>query len=128
MKSSKQFILDTLLPYKKNPETCGYDAEEEICLYLAPDGKKCAIGKHLKKGEWQDSTVYIGRIIEFYGLENIFKKPAIKQGFSLSVWSCIQGYHDCLALSLLSDANQEVAMLEIELNINLDELRFTLTN
>ena len=53
-KKLKKFILDTLLPYKKDPSKCAILNDK--CVYIMRDGKttkKCALGKWMKKGPWQ---------------------------------------------------------------------------
>jgi len=48
MKSKRQFVLDTLLPYKEDPSTRGIGVNGS-CVYLnKKNGNKCAFGMHLK--------------------------------------------------------------------------------
>ena len=125
MKTLKQFILDTLLPYKENPETCGYDETYEQCVYLTEDGRKCAVGKHMLEGSWQNSSADVGTLDVKYGLEKILKKSALEQNLMVDVWDNIQHYHDVVALNKgMHSINHAVDLLEKELNIELDELRY----
>ena len=125
MKSQKQFILDTLLPYKEDPTTCAIgDAK---CMYLTEDGRKCAVGKHMKKGKWQESkfNLSVEAISNCYGLEKVLKKSALKQELTVQQWGYIQSYHDYVAMGRRDTLiNNQVKRLEESLNIDLTELKF----
>ena len=123
MKSQKQFILETLLPYKEDPKTCAMGFRK--CKYLTEDGRKCAVGKHMKKGKWQTQIVDVIGIDRIYGLDKVLKKSALKQGFTIEQWHLIQRYHDkCACYSDKVVMNFMVERLEESLNIDLTELRF----
>ena len=125
MKSQKQFILDTLLPYKEDPKTCAIDDGEGVCKYLTEDGRKCAVGKHMKKGNWQTKVMDIRGIGREFGLEKVLKKSALKQGFTTKQWEHIQRYHDSIALDRRKGlTNDKVEKLEESFNIDLTELKF----
>ena len=122
MKTQKQFILDTLLPYKQDPTTCAIDG---ACKYLTEDGRKCAVGKHMKKGKWQTKVMDVDSIDRKFGLDKVLKKSALKQGFTIEQWGLIQGYHDkCASYSHIEVMNFRVEKLEESLNITLTELKF----
>ena len=123
MKSQKQFILDTLLPYKEDPTTCAIDGDS--CVYLTEDGRKCAVGKHMKKGRWQEVITDVIGINREFGIEKVLKKSALKQGFTIKQWELIQRYHDkCADYSHIEVMNFRVELLEESLNIDLTELKF----
>tara|TARA_R110002074_G_scaffold218478_6_gene388946 strand:+ start:207 stop:578 length:372 start_codon:yes stop_codon:yes gene_type:complete len=123
MKSQKQFILDTLLPYKEDPTTCAI--ELGICQYLTEDGRMCAVGKHMKKGTWQTENMDVDSIYDEFGIEKVLKKSALKQGFTIKQWQLIQSYHDkCSTYSSSGLMNNRVEKLEESLNITLTELKF----
>ena len=123
MKSQKQFILDTLLPYKEDPTTCAIGDGE--CLYLTKDGRKCAVGKHMKKGKWQTEFSSVEDIEDEFGLDKVLKKSALKQGFTIEQWTYMQQYHDNAGLGRVKVLiNDRVEKLEQSLNIDLTELRF----
>ena len=123
MKSQKQFILDTLLPYKEDPTTCAIDGDS--CVYLTEDGRKCAVGKHMKKGRWQEVITDVIGINREFGIEKVLKKSALKQGFTIEQWGHIQRYHDkCADYSDIEVMNFRVELLEESLNIDLTELKF----
>lgn len=91
----KKFILDTLLPYKNDPSTCGY--ENNSCKYLTSDGKKCAVGQHMVEGEHQLCYGGIFTLNQMYGLANILTEKANAIGLSVEEWMAIQNYHDGIA-------------------------------
>ena len=123
MKTRKQFILETLLPYKQDPTTCAIDGGK--CEYLTEDGRKCAVGKHMKKGKWQTRFMDVNSIDRVFGIEKVLKKSALKQGFTIEQWELIQRYHDkCASYSDIVVMNFRVEKLEESLNIDLTELRF----
>tara|TARA_B110000211_G_C13612600_1_gene349615 strand:+ start:174 stop:545 length:372 start_codon:yes stop_codon:yes gene_type:complete len=123
MKSQKQFILDTLLPYKEDPETCAIVGVQ--CEYLTKDGRKCAVGKHMKKGRWQTQITDIIGINKHFDLDKVLKKSALKQGFTIEQWLLIQRYHDkCASYSDKLVMNFIVKRLEESLDIDLTELKF----
>ena len=124
MKSQKQFILDTLLPYKEDSTTCAID-EGDVCEYLTEDGRKCAVGKHMKKGRWQTEFNSVTDIDEVFGLKKVLKKSALKQGFTIEQWVYMQRYHDNVALDRGKVLiNSRVEKLEESFNITLTELKF----
>ena len=123
MISQKQFILDTLLPYKEDPSTCAIDGGE--CEYLTEDGRMCAVGKHMEKGQWQTEFNSFTDIADIFGLDKVLKKSALKQEFTIKQWTYMQQYHDKVAISggkfLIND---RVEKLEESFNIDLTELKF----
>ena len=123
MKTQKQFILDTLLPYKEDPTTCAIDGVK--CLYLTKDGRKCAVGKHMKKGKWQTEFMDVRDVDREFSLDKVLKKSALKQGFTVEQWHLIQRYHDkCANYSHIDVMNFRVEKLEESFNIDLTELKF----
>lgn len=91
---TRQFILDTLLPYKENPKLCAFEDGE--CLYLTEDGRKCAVGKHMKKGEWQQFHGGFSNLISSYPKESFLTKRALSHNLTDEIWSTMQSYHDDL--------------------------------
>jgi hypothetical protein len=128
MKTLKEFILDTLLPYKKDKSNCGYDNFNKACEYLTHDGKKCAIGKHMKKGPWQNFNGDASELFEKYDKNNIIKKYSLNQNIDTEGWVLIQSYHDYLpsleCSSSIPYINDIVTNLEKHFKLNLDKLRF----
>jgi hypothetical protein len=120
----KNFVLKTLLPYKQDPSTCGYDKEEEACLYLTKEGKKCAFGKWMKKGPWQHCGADAYSILRENTQQKVLLKPALEMDFWPEVWQNIQYYHDCIAKGEKTDALKALDEIEHLLEIELPELRF----
>ena len=129
---TREFILETLLPYKEDPSTCAM--EKNYCLYLTNDGKKYAVGKHLRKGKHQLSKNGVMELDEEYGLNNILLSKAKKQNISINIWKIIQNYHDnvarwnkCIKSEKeynLNCINKAVNILEESTNFKFPELRF----
>lgn len=116
---TKEFIIKTLLPYKNDNSLCAYEFGD--CEYLTKEGKKCAIGKHMKKGMWQS---FHGTVIDLFlnHKENtIMTKKWLKQNIPLNVAHSMQRYHDRTATR--SNINEIVLDLEIKTGFDLNELK-----
>lgn len=124
-KDLKQFVLDTLLPYKEDPSTCGVQKNGEganICCYLTDDGKKCALGKHLKEGRWQEARWDAEHLFEQYDPKDILTDEALSYDIPIEAWTEIQNYHDSLSMLYYSLANNSLYEIESVLEIELPEL------
>jgi hypothetical protein len=121
---TRQFILDTLLPYKLDPSTCGYDNVEKYCVYLTQDGRRCAVGKHLKEGEWLYSKKEVEMLNSEYGLRNILNEEANSHDLSLGIWSTMQSYHDSIASQRTHTINDTVKKLQAYTGFRFPELMF----
>lgn len=121
----KNFVLKTLLPYKKDKSLCALNENKIGCFYLTKDGKKCAVGRWLKKGKWQESTQFAeGLFIENFGKE-ILLKEARDMNFTVKQWRLLQKYHDMVALGSDDNSiNGIVRQIEKEFDIELSELKF----
>lgn len=93
---TRNFILKTLLPYKENRKLCA--SQYGQCMYLTEDGRKCAVGMHLKQGEWQKFIGDVEGLDDEYSLEQILLAKARKQQIPLKVWEHMQSYHDALSV------------------------------
>lgn len=132
----KKFIVDTLLPYKQDPSNCGYD-ENDGCVYLTSDNKKCAVGKHMVEGEWQQATVDsmenegfnwagVSSVFQKWGWEKVLTEEAKKFHVALGVhaskiWDEMQSYHDAIAIGRFRTSN--IHSIERLLEIELTELK-----
>lgn len=124
MISKKQFILNTLLPYKLDPSTCAYEFGR--CSYLTEDGKKCAVGKHLREGKHQQSHLPVKNLFRAYGM-SILNNDAREQNITSLGWYFIQSYHDHLVLNYSPHSiNNRVKKLENHFNMSLPELMFNI--
>src|SRR6478752_232003 len=94
---TREFILNTLLPYKEDPSTCATNAFGN-CMYLDDKGRKCALGKHMKEGPWQlEENKNINTLSDEYTLNHMLTDEALDQNISIDIWSTIQSYHDRIA-------------------------------
>lgn len=123
---NRKFILDTLLPYKENPETCGFDPRSQTCMYLdIHTGNKCAVGKWLKEGEWQKHKGTVISLDSQYGLKKILLPEALKQDLELKLWKTMQCYHDEVSTSFCRTiANNHVSVLESITGLEFPELKY----
>lgn len=120
----KQFILDTLLPYKEDPSTCAWNPVDKTCLYLTEDGRKCAVGKHLIDGVHQKFLGDVGQLDDEYDLDKILTPEAREQKLSIKIWQAMQGYHDQLANSQFKIGKEfYIEQLENLINQPLEDLR-----
>lgn len=120
---TREFILKSLLPYKEDPARCGYDPASTNCMYLTPDGKKCAVGQYLNPGKWQLFMGSVKPLFANYGT-GILTDEAREQKIPIEVWESMQAYHDKLAKghSILTD--DDLDDLERETGYKFPELRF----
>jgi len=127
MKSKQEFILDTLRGYFVNPETCSIDKDKKYkCLYLAPNGNKCAVGQYIKDYDPKMETFE-------KGLEDIIKNltdEAKAQNITYTEWLNIQQVHDTLAKYMfdpqdsetLGNVSRAIRGCSSICNVNLSEL------
>lgn len=124
---TKEFIIESLLPYKENPSLCGY--ENGWCMYLTSDGRKCAIGQYMKKGKWQSFNDV--RVDKLLTTDNKVKRYMnalwCKQNIPNVVALYMQQYHDQIAGNFSKyEINTIVGCLENNTGFNLNELKYTL--
>lgn len=115
---TKKFILDTLLPYKENPETCGDNGKG--CVYLTEDNKTCAIGKHMKPGDWQNYSNNVSALFKKYKQKDIMSEEWCKQRIPYKVAEYMQLYHDNIARGF--NNMYVVKLLEKHTGFNLNKL------
>lgn len=119
---TREFILNTLIGYKEDPSTCAGDKGN--CLYLTKDGRKCAVGKHMREGPWQKVTFGIADIFEDYDSKEFLTKEAYDQNISIILWEVMQSYHDSIFRNDLDGANYYVIRLEHITTFKFPELKF----
>ncbi len=121
--NKREFILNTLIGYKNNPETCAY--ENDRCLYLTSDGRKCAVGKHLKEGEHQYCHGDVDILLYDYNSDDIFTDEAKQYDLSIREWDLMQKYHDYIAQDKnISRLNNIVTSLEEITKLSFPELKY----
>ena len=119
----RQFVLDTLLPYKEDPQTCGY--EHGSCCYLTDNGKMCALGKHMNPGPWQDSLNDAEMVLLEYGKEEVLTEEALSYNIDEEGWRLIQLYHDSIAVGhSRAIRGTNVDLIETHFNLKFPELRY----
>lgn len=117
--TKKEFILETLLPYFKDPSTCALEGVN--CSYLTTDGNVCAVGKWMKPGPWQFYEGSYEELIEKYEPKDFFKEEAFGM-LTDDEWEKVQSVHDSLAVGakrLMFD----IEILESVTGTNLNELK-----
>jgi hypothetical protein len=86
--------------------------------YLTNDGKKCAVGKHMKEGTWQFFGGDVTGLFNLYKPEQVLTEEALEQNLSLEVWQIMQNYHDDLsksiAISTISPRTIDYSVEELE--------------
>ena len=92
----EKFITNTLIGYLDDPNTCAVDKQTATCLYLTSDNKKCAVGKHLKNGKWQDRRTTVTRLFKIYGKSNILTEEAFNMNLKNEIWQAMQNFHDSI--------------------------------
>lgn len=123
---TKQFILKTLLPYKEDANNCAY--MEGRCKYLTEDGKKCAIGQHMKEGEWQDFEGDVRNLLIEYNRSHIFTEEFLSHDLDLELMVNMQQYHDYTTdKPAKKHIDNVVKMIELKLGIDLDELKWNVS-
>ena len=122
---TREFILNTLLPYKEDPSTCGFDGEEEVCLYKTKNGNRCAVGKHMKEGVWLQQIANASDVFGEFKKENVLTHEALEQNLSNDIWEQMQKYHDSIALNIpVEKVNLGVQGLEELTDFKFPELYF----
>lgn len=120
----KQFILDTLLPYKEDPSLCAY--YDTACMYEAPNGNRCALGKHIVSTDPEVLEFKGGSEMLFacYKPEKILSKQALSFNIDIRGWEVIQHYHDTIGEDgYTKRLNSLVDIMESHFGVNLDNLR-----
>ncbi len=93
----KQFALEQLAPYYKDPSICGI-TEEDNCSYLTQDGKMCVAGKNLTKKERENLSsedVSIEHLLEERGEDILI--PQARGILNTKQWGNLQKIHDAIA-------------------------------
>jgi hypothetical protein len=122
----KQFILDTLIPYFEDKSTVAFDKERGLCSYLTIEGKKYAVGKHMKEGSWQDfegDFVNLTDEMPEYSLKEILTKRAFNTGLSIDEWMAVQNVHDSISDGREAFLARYIDRLELMLRESFDELK-----
>ncbi len=123
---TKEFILNTLLPYKIDRENCAFEPYVSgggKCCYLTKDGKKCAVGVHMMPGIWQDFVGGFDDLRNEYSPNQFLTGEAISQDIPNEVWMCMQEYHDCISLERYDKIPKIISSLESYTQFDFSELK-----
>ena len=116
---TKEFIIKSLLPYKENPDLCGYNGKN--CVYLTEDNKKCAIGQYMKPGPWQNIQGSVTTLFHEHEEIDIMTDEWLKQNVTEAAANAMQEYHDSIAKGY--EIHFAVGKLEQYTGFNLNELK-----
>lgn len=123
---TKEFLIKSLLPYKENPQLCGYE-NGKGCVYLTKDGRKCAIGQYIKENVDTTDIGDVTELFEEYKPFNIMTDEWLKQNVSRQIAINMQLYHDFIAGDMNYthiQINNVVNELENLTGFNLDKLKY----
>ena len=98
----KEFALNAILPYFKDPSTCGYEGSS--CVYLTKEGKMCVAGSFMIKPI--EFAINIDTHIKKEGEENVFRSEAVGI-LSPDEWQNLQRIHDGIAHRFFKNAHDE---------------------
>ncbi len=91
--TKKEFALQAIAPYYKNPDICGY--ENGVCCYLTDDNRRCVFGKYMIDPSNYDQSATATDILNAFG-EDILIKEA-RGILTANEWGSLQFIHDSLA-------------------------------
>jgi len=115
MKTAKEFALEQIAPYYKDPSICGYDGNS--CRYITEDGKMCVAGKNMLNPRincFDSIKAILSEDLE----EDVFK-PAARGILNPKQWSLLQNIHDSIAEG--EEHNVPIGVIELGL-FSLEEL------
>lgn len=122
----QKFIINTLLPYFKDPSKLAVDGRGK-CRYKTEDGRKCAIGQHIDGRKYKERMEGNSAFALTRDYPNCFKPSFTYKatGFDLSnpddrvALNKIQRVHDFYP----DDSEYHLEDLEEHLEIDLSELK-----
>ena len=89
----KQFALEQIVPYYKDPSMCEYNKERERCEYITEDGRMCVAGKNMEQPNLWDYSISF--ILNSHGQTVL--KPEVRGILSTGEWKWLQRVHDRIA-------------------------------
>lgn len=96
----KEFALQEIAPYYKDPSICGYNETTEKCMNLTTDGRMCVAGKNLlPRLKTVGSSLDINGILFENGSNqsNVFI-PEVVGILTNYEWERLQKIHDAIAV------------------------------
>lgn len=93
----KEFALQQIAPYFKNPDLCGYD--EHGCMNITPDGRMCVAGKNYlpEIKEKHPSTSVLNLAYLFKNDQSRVFLPESVYILTWEEWGDLQSMHDAIA-------------------------------
>jgi hypothetical protein len=123
---TREFILDTLLPYFLDPTTCAVNGD--ACEYKTKDGRMCAVGKHIDPDKYSPAMQGdAGELFADFGMD-ILTKEAQEQNIPEDIWFVMQGVHDGLAMKNHDNVVDRIRNLEYATGFSFPELKTAYTN
>ena len=110
MKDKKQFALEQIAPYFKDPSTCGFDGIS--CEYLNKEGKMCVAGKNMLDPKSFNKYGIISDVFDKYTQEQIFK-PEVVGILTNEQWLDLQSIHDSIAATNISSVERSIKNLNL---------------
>ena len=112
MKTKKEFALSQLAPYLADPSTCGYEEQNDLCLYLTDEGKMCVAGKNMLKPEVFENNSSIEDILIYKLQEEVFK-PEVVGILTSEEWGFMQLIHDQIATNKPVNMEKNIKRLNL---------------
>ena len=97
----KQFALEQIAPYFKNPELCGFDDYDSSCKYLTESGNMCVAGKNMNPDfleKVKDSSKGIEALLRYDTQDVVFFNKSANI-LDANEWAKLQTVHDRIAKS-----------------------------
>jgi hypothetical protein len=118
--TKKEFALAQLAPYLKDPNICGYNSDNDTCLYLTKNGKMCIAGKNMLpeiREEYRFDTDNIDKgivtiINDKGGQENVFISESVDI-LTNTEWKTLQVIHDNIAKQEFDIVKQSINTLAL---------------
>jgi len=96
--TAKEFALEQIRPYYKDPSTCGYEGGS--CRYDTKDGRQCVLGKNLLNAKEINTSPYLrDKSADYILRENAgILRPEAVGKLTIDQWQALQTIHDGIAI------------------------------
>lgn len=95
----KEFALSQIVPYLKDPSTCGFNKNEGTCEYLDSNGNMCVAGKNMIKAEFGIYKDILDVLSENEEEQEGIFKPEVVGILTNQEWKDLQSIHDNIAVA-----------------------------
>lgn len=118
MKTPKEFALEQIAPYYKDPSTCGF--ENGGCRNITTDGRMCVAGKNYlpEAVDIEGSVTTVFNTLD--NDQNKIFKPEVVGILSKNEWQIMQRIHDRIAEKIENSLECEIERLNL---FTLEELK-----